>query len=304
MRLSHIRLSDGMNRFPVRGVQAAAVQGGRSLRGDERIVMDEMEHAKCGLCGADNPLPYVKVEGNAFFKCADCGFVYLYPRPASRPEEVADGAVEYLTEKGYRKGYRARYYQRILRELEEFRKTGRMLEVGCASGGFLNAARNADWQATGIEIADKLARIGRERGLDIRTCDIADADLPDESFDVAVLNMVIEHVPSPRNVMAILHRVLRPGGAAWLHTPNYNSTAILMAANQHNYPGEHLSCFTTETLPRLCMEEGLQPRYVKTTGFRFPGRRKTWCKPIEKVLSHVLSRLGKGHRMRILAVKK
>ena len=166
------------------------------------------------------------------------------------------------------------------------------------------AAKDAGWNAAGVEIAEELARVGRERGLDIQTCDICDADLPSESFDVAVLNMVIEHVPSPTGVLARVRDVLRPGGAAWIHTPNYASTAIKMARDGYNYPAAHLSCFTPVTLRRLCLKCGFSVMYARTTGFRFPGSRKAWRKPFEKIASLVLARLGKGHRLRVLAVKE
>jgi 2-polyprenyl-3-methyl-5-hydroxy-6-metoxy-1,4-benzoquinol methylase len=119
-----------------------------------------------------------------------------------------------------------------------------------------------------------------------------------------VLNMVIEHLPSPRAALSALHRVLRSGGAIWIHTPNYASTAIRMARDGYNYPGAHLSCFTPATLARLCNDTGFSVKYTRTTGFRFPGKRKAWRKPIEKLASLVLARLGKGHRLRVLAVKK
>ncbi len=264
---------------------------------------EEREHVSCDLCGADNPRPHVEVEGNTFVECGDCGFVYLNPRPAGGFEKVSGATVEGLTEKGYRES-RAWYYRRILKELEQFRQTGKLLEVGCASGGFLNAASAAGWEALGVEIADELARVGRERGLDIRTCDVCDADLPAGSFDVAVLNMVIEHVPSPRAVAARVHEAVRLGGAMWLHTPNYASTAIKMARDGSNYPAAHLSCFTPKTLRHLCMDAGFTIKYSRTTGFRFPGKRKAWRKPFEKIASLVLARLGKGHRLRVLAVKE
>jgi 2-polyprenyl-3-methyl-5-hydroxy-6-metoxy-1,4-benzoquinol methylase len=265
--------------------------------------VQEREHVRCDLCGADRPKEHLEVEGNIFVECSDCGFIYLNPRPLTGFEEVTQATVEGLTEKGYRESRRW-YYRRILRGLEQFRNIGRLIEVGCASGGFLKVARDAGWEALGVEIADKLARVGRGRGLDIRTCDVCEADLPAGSFDVAVLNMVIEHLPSPRETLTRLHEVLRLGGGLWIHTPNYASTAIKMARDGCNYPGAHLSCFTPATLTRLCADTGFTVKYSRTTGFRFPGERKAWRKLFEKLASQLLSRLGKGHRLRVLAVRK
>jgi SAM-dependent methyltransferase len=267
------------------------------------VAEQESEHVTCCLCGADKPILHLEVDGNTFVECSECGLIYLNPRPVGGFEKVSQATVEGLTEKGYRES-RAWYYRRILKELEPYRQTGRLLEVGCASGGFLNAAKEHGWEPVGVEIAEELARVGRERGLDIRTCDICGSELPDGLFDVAVLNMVIEHVPGPREVMKELSRVLHPGGAVWMHTPNYASTAIKMARDGFNYPAAHLCCFTPKTLARLCTGSGFDIRYLRTTGFRFPGRRKAWREFFEKLISLVLARVGKGHRLRILAVKK
>ncbi len=265
--------------------------------------MPGKEHVKCDLCGADEPKPHLEVGGHTFVECDKCGFIYQNPRPPRSIEEVTEGTIEGLTEKGYRES-RQWYYRRILKELGKFREKGRLLEVGCASGGFLQAARDAGWEAVGVEISRQLAGIARERGLEVRICDICEADFPAESFDVAVMNMVIEHVPSPREVILKVREFLRPGGAIWMHTPNYASTAIRMSPDGYNYPGGHFCCFTPATLTRLCNECELEILYSKTTGFRFPGRRKGWRKPFEKLASLVLSRLGKGHRLRVLAVKE
>ena len=259
-------------------------------------------HVNCDLCGADNPVPHFEVEGNTFVECGECGFIYINPRPTEGFEEVSEASVEGLTEKGFRES-RAWYYRRILREFKPYRKTGKLLEVGCASGGFLKAAKDEGWEAVGIEISDELAALGRGLGLDIRTCDICKPGLPNEQFDVIAMNMVIEHLPSPTTAVRVSLGLLRPGGALWLHTPNYASTAIRMSRDGYTYPSAHPSCFTPATLRKLCADAGFEIKYLKTTGFRFPGKRKTWRKPFEKTASLFLGRLGKGHRMRLLAVK-
>jgi len=265
--------------------------------------LSDKEHIRCDLCGEDKPKKHLELAGNTFVECTNCGLIYLNPRPREGFEQVSAETLRGLTEKGYRRS-RLKYYRRILKGFEPYRQHGRLLEVGCASGGFLKAAGGEGWSAVGIEISDELASVGRERGLDIRTCDLCEAGLPTGHFDIGALNMVIEHVTGPTAVMKELHRVLRPGGAVWMHTPNYASTTIKMAPGIENYPGGHLSCFTPATISLLCRKSGFEVKYLRTTGFRFPGARKAWRKPAEKLASLVLGPLGKGYRMRVLAVKK
>jgi ubiquinone/menaquinone biosynthesis C-methylase UbiE len=77
--------------------------------------------------------------------------------------------------------------------------------------------------ALGIEYsAEKVAQahrqeIGRQR---IRQADLTAIPFPDESFDVALLNEVLEHVPDEHAVLSEIHRILRRGGRIFVFSPN------------------------------------------------------------------------------------
>jgi SAM-dependent methyltransferase len=55
-------------------------------------------------------------------------------------------------------------------------------------------------------------------GLDY-VCDLADIPVPDASYDLVLCTQVMEHVPDPMAVLREFHRVLKPGGQAWLSAP-------------------------------------------------------------------------------------
>jgi SAM-dependent methyltransferase len=59
------------------------------------------------------------------------------------------------------------------------------------------------------------------RGVDVR-CDITHLDFPSQTFDIVLCSHVLEHVPNDRQAIRELHRVLRPGGVAYIQVP-YNS---------------------------------------------------------------------------------
>src|SRR5262249_44992987 len=85
-----------------------------------------------------------------------------------------------------------------LRVLEREAQPGRLLEVGCAGGYFLQAARDRGWQPVGIEISEVAADYARQTlGLDVRTGTLETVSLEPESFDAVFLGDVLEHVPDP-----------------------------------------------------------------------------------------------------------
>ncbi|WP_372729718.1 class I SAM-dependent methyltransferase [Nocardioides sp.] len=64
------------------------------------------------------------------------------------------------------------------------------------------------------EAADVVA----EPGLDY-VCDIAKMPVPDDTYDLVFCSQTLEHVPNPVAVLREFHRILKPGGQAWLSAP-------------------------------------------------------------------------------------
>ncbi len=137
-------------------------------------------------------------------------------RRLNDPQRVRD---EYATEDGLRA--RASIYEAIsgpdARELafEAVREAAprRVLEVGCGWGEFaerLEADLGLDVVA--VDLSPRMVELARERGVDARTGDVQDLPFEDASFDVAVANWMLYHVPDLERGLSELARVLRQGG--------------------------------------------------------------------------------------------
>jgi len=90
---------------------------------------------------------------------------------------------------------------------------GRVLEVGCGWGEF--AARVQDelgMRVVAIDLSPRMVELARERGVDAQVGDAQDIPFEDASFDCAIANWMLYHVPDIDRALAELARVLRPGG--------------------------------------------------------------------------------------------
>lgn len=101
---------------------------------------------------------------------------------------------------------------------------GRLLDVGCGNGAFLERAEQLGWDAVGLEPDRKAFSVAQGRDLQVQCggFEILDRE-PAEQYDVITLSHVIEHVHDPKRLLGSAHRLLRPGGRVWLETPNLNS---------------------------------------------------------------------------------
>lgn len=246
----------------------------------------------------------LKKGGGQYVRCTACGFIYAHPRRDvdDRNEDLFTGALESYVDRAYGKK-RQKMYRALLRRLEPYRRTGRLLELGCNVGGFLFESRDRGWHPTGIEPVGACARYATDtHGLDVLCGTAETVELPDDAFDVVCSNAVFEHLASPRKVMEIVHAALRPGGALWISTLNFDSyTCEALGENWRLLePDGHLSIFTPGTLSRLCSETGFEVLETSTRGVRLDADGG----PVRKtVLSAVCRFNHKGDRVSVLARK-
>lgn len=99
----------------------------------------------------------------------------------------------------------------------------RVLDGGCGTGGYVIALRAVGADAYGVEhSAAKVAEYRKHSAEPerVRVGDLQRLDEPDGSFDIALLNEVLEHVPDESAALSEIHRVLRSGGTLIVFSPN------------------------------------------------------------------------------------
>lgn len=99
----------------------------------------------------------------------------------------------------------------------------RALEVGCATGRFLQAMAEAGWEVTGVEPMSGAALRAQRAGFEVYVDTVCRLGLSPESYEWICAWMVIEHVPDPRETLAEMHRLLVRGGVLTISLPNCGS---------------------------------------------------------------------------------
>lgn len=186
----------------------------------------------CPICGAAEAATVYALPNGDLRRCAGCGTM----RRGNLVREAAAG--ELYDDDGYleapyfealkvgaprdREPYRV--YERVLARLAERGLDGRLLDVGCSYGAFLELATERGWEPFGVELSEKACSYARrERGLEVFHGTLEAAALPGGGFDVVTLWDVIEHLERPRDTIREIHRLLAPGGVAVLFTINQRS---------------------------------------------------------------------------------
>lgn len=210
-------------------------------------------------------------DGFELLSCPGCSLVFV-----GNPPTDEQRARLYSFQAGYHVGlardahvlaWHAREATRNLAVLQRHARSGRLLDVGCSTGLFLNAARAADWPGEGLEYSPDSARVAvQTHRLDVKCGELHPDTYALESFDVITLWDVIEHVPDPARTLALLSQVLARGGLLLLKTPNagglYPALSRRVAKTLgfwgHAEPPGHLFQFSEATLRRMVCDAGFE----------------------------------------------
>lgn len=187
-------------------------------------------------------------------RCETCDLVYLNPRLKSDLiiDSYADGDDQSFIDQD---PMRVRTFTKALKDLARkhqipLNKKTQVLDIGCAGGAFLQAARSLGLSTVGIEPNRWLSQYAKTtHKLDVRPGVLADHHFPDSSFDLITLWDVIEHVPNPNAELTEIYRILKPGGILVINYPDYDSLpARLLGRKWPFWLSVHLTYYTPATI--------------------------------------------------------
>lgn len=228
--------------------------------------MEKEIKINCIMCDGLDIKFFSQKKGYNLYKCENCKLLFISPVPVSL--EVYDDSYFSGAEKGF--GYvdydadkepMIPVFEKYLDLVSELGiKSGELLDIGAATGFFMDIAKKKGFSVKGVELSDFAAKKGREKGLDLLTGDLHSAHYGDNQFDVVTMFDVIEHVPDPVGFVREATRILKKDGLLLINTPDAESlwARVLGSRWQLIMPPEHIHYFSPKNLGNYLLKNGYQ----------------------------------------------
>jgi len=281
-----------------------------------------LESVRCNLCGADDTTHVAEIDGFHIVKCRQCGLVYVNPR--YRPQQLQEiYTEEYYDHDGINNGLEFFGYDNYVEDeenikitfakrldtIERYANKGHLLDVGCATGFFLDLARSRGWRVVGSEVSEFTVRYARHTlGLDVRLGTLRQLGFEDQAFDVVTMWDVIEHVPDPLAELREVRRILRDGGVLSIITPDVGSLVARVLGTrweEFRRVREHVYFFSQRTMRETLRKAGflvLRTEYADKVFYLGPAMHRlkyyTWDGVLTQAATAAVHKLGLD-RMRV-----
>ncbi len=283
----------------------------------------------CPRCGSLSRRVIFRNECKSYFRCRSCGLIYLerFFSGRANPYKKAYFFDEY--KKQYGRSYLedwanlSSYANSRLDIIEETAEKGlgrrnglSMLDVGCAYGPFLAAARERGQEVYGLDISEDAAAYVRQKlGIAAAAGDflnLSDASSFGGPFDVLSMWYVIEHFIDLDQALRNAAALVRPGGVLAFSTPS--GEGVSARYNRESFfehsPEDHFTIWEPSTVRGILKAYGFRVERIRITGHhpeRFPLSQKVSGKLRKAALGlcGVYSRiLGLGDTFEVYAVRE
>ena len=237
---------------------------------------DKISRAICIFCGKEATISVLKnipKNGKTYSisECTECRIAVTHPFPSDDELARLYSRGNYRTNKGKRFGKLIElliHLGRLIkcRRITKYIKPGRILDIGCGRGLFLDVMRRSGWDTIGTEFNEETASYAiNTYGLKILPGEITHHKLPTESLDAININQVLEHLKNPDKIIEESHRLLRKGGIVIVSVPDLQSPQF--AIGKENWflldLPFHLFHFTEEGLSELLRKNEFQVKHIK-----------------------------------------
>jgi 2-polyprenyl-3-methyl-5-hydroxy-6-metoxy-1,4-benzoquinol methylase len=198
------------------------------------------------------------------WKCRSCGLIFQEPTFTDDELENAYGGGEdarYFEQLSQR----VSLFEKILRKMEEFTSPpGRLLDIGCNAGIFLDVAQRSGWKVEGIELSKWAAWEAKKRyGVRVKVSDFESVKYKSKYFDVITMWDVLEHYIDPVVALKKARKLLKDDGVIALSTINIDSWFSKILGRHWTWLIRiHLWYFTRDTLTKMMEKSGYEVEWM------------------------------------------
>lgn len=228
----------------------------------------------CKICGSKDTTLYHTFPFFPVIACKSCGTLFAkHPPKEERLDEIYSdsyyegwkGVDKKLTEKTRNmKIYTFSYYLKLLKRNTKL-KGKKLLDIGCATGYLLEAAKKEGADCYGVEVSPYGAQEANKKFPGRIFCGILEeAKYQDNYFDIITMTDLIEHVLDPVFFLKEVNRILKPEGYILIITPNFHSWwSKILGKKWTNFKEEHLFYFSPTSLKFLMKKSDFKIIYEK-----------------------------------------
>jgi SAM-dependent methyltransferase len=236
---------------------SSAIQHPRRFSGEEVT--------SCPLCASARQKTVSVYGRTSLRKCLDCDSSFVFPQPSSstvmaqfeEPAPLSEAEAQDKFENN-----REPVLRRVAQYIQRRKTPGRILDVGCATGFFLDRFfKNPGWRRQALELSPQAAEVAGRKGIEVCRGDIRQANLPDSCLDVVTVLDTFYYFPHPQSDLAEFHRILNGDGLLVLELPLATSrifrtsTCVGRLLGRSHRPlletSDHLFYYTPKSISRL-----------------------------------------------------
>lgn len=235
---------------------------------------------KCPVCNQSSFSNYLNVEDYTVShkeftiqQCNSCYFLFTNPRPSEEHIGAYYESQDYISHHDQAKDLMSKVYTSVrnhtIKQKVELvnslvQPKGKLLDIGCGTGNFLNAMKLNGWKTFGTEPDGAARDIASNRVGATIFESIDEQTLASGQYDVITLWHVLEHVHRLNELVEWLEKHLKPNGRLIIAVPNpqsYDATLYGRFWAAYDVP-RHLYHFTRATMKNLLERHRLSIKKV------------------------------------------
>ncbi len=227
-----------------------------------------LEKRTCPTCKKNNYRFLLNKNGGTYVECKNCEMIFI--NPVFKDKYLEDyyrnnHSVRHNISLSEIKFFNFTYGKGMSLISKYFKNPGKILDVGCSGGMFLDIAKKKNWITYGLELNSTEAKIAKSKGHQIKKEMLSRANFG-VKFDVICFWDVFEHIKDGYECLKICKKLLSDKGVIFMQCPSRDSLALKILQEKCNMLDgiEHVNLYGQKSLSLLCKKSKFKLLDYKT----------------------------------------